>query len=276
MSPEGQGRRRLFDPSSPIFALQWSLIAVVVTVQGDPRRAAFGAGVALLGLIWRRLTVSPLFWSMAAGILIVWSFLELPLLDNTAALLMFWTAAVAVSLFTEDWVETLAENARWVMAGVFGLAVFWKVVSPDYLSGAFFEWTLLVDPRFEPLTRLFGADPSGLAANREMVAAGVSGALHSGGLVPLAAGAFTWGTLAIEGAVAALWALGERAGIWRHVALVVFATATYIIIPVAGFAVTLIAMAMASVRTPRARIAYAAGAIAVFVYSVVFTRLVLG
>src|SRR5690606_30108504 len=127
--------------------------------------------------------------------------------------------------------------------------------------------TLLVDPRFEPLTRLAGADPVGLAANREMVATGVSGALNSGHLVPLMATILTWGTLAIEGAVATLWGLGERAGKWRHVALILFAVTTYIMIPVAGFAVILMAMAAATVQTSRARTAYAGGAMAFLAYS---------
>lgn len=268
--------RHLFDPSSPVFALQWALIALAVTIQGDARRAAFGAVVAIVGLLWRRLTVSPLYWSIAAAVLVAWSVRELPLLDNTAALVMFWTAGVAVALYTDDWVETLAAEARWIMATVFGLAVFWKIVSPDFPSGQFFEWTLLVDPRFEPLTRLAGADSAGLAANREMVAGGVAGPLHSGSLVGLAAQILTWGTIVVEGAVAVLWGIGERTGVWRHVALVVFAVTTYVIVPVAGFAVTLMAIGMATVRTRRARIAYGVGAAAFFVYSVVFHQLVLG
>lgn len=276
MTVDSVSRRSLLDPSSPVFALQWALLALAVTVQGDARRAAFGAAVAIVGLIWRPLTVSPVYWSIATVALVAWSVRELPLLDNTAALVMFWTAAVAVALFTSDWVETLAAQGRWIMATVFGLAVLWKLVSPDFLSGEFFEWTLLVDPRFEPLARLVGADSAGLAANREMVSTGVAGPLHREGLIGFAAQTLTWGTIAVEGAVAVLWGVGERTGKWRHLALILFAVTTYLLVPVAGFAVTLMAIGMATVRTPRARVAYALGASAFFVYSVVFHQLVLG
>ncbi|MCI0677887.1 MAG: hypothetical protein L0Z63_02430 [Actinobacteria bacterium] len=276
MTAETAARPRLIDPTDPSFALQAALLAFIVVVHADPRRAVAGAVIAIVGLAVRGLIVKAWFWWMVTAFMTVWYLWEWPLLDNHVALSVYWAAAVGISLTGVDWRASLASLGRWMIVVVFTLAVFWKVVSPEFLDGRFFEWTLVVDPRFVPLASGLGMDTGALEANRELVASGMGGSLAMGAAVPAAAQILTWGTLVVESAVAALWALGERVGVWRHLVLALFAVITYVIVPVAGFGFMLLVMGVATVTTTKARLAYALGAVALIVYSTVWTSLVLG
>ncbi|MCI0424523.1 MAG: hypothetical protein L0Z47_01575, partial [Actinobacteria bacterium] len=269
-------RTRLIDPTDPRFALQAALLAFIVVVHADPRRAVAGAVIAIVGLAVRGLIVKPWFWWMVTALMTVWYLWEWPLLDNHVALSVYWAGAVGISLTGADWRASLASLGRWMIVVVFTLAVFWKVVSPEFLDGRFFEWTLVVDPRFVPLASGLGMDTGALEANRALVASGMEGSLAAGAAIPAAAQILTWGTLVVESAVAALWALGERVGVWRHLVLALFAVITYVIVPVAGFGFMLLVMGVATVTTTKARLAYALGAVALIVYSTVWTSLVLG
>ncbi|MCI0544318.1 MAG: hypothetical protein L0Z49_07700 [Actinobacteria bacterium] len=276
MTAETAARPRLIDPTDPSFALQAALLAFIVVVHADPRRAVAGAVIAIVGLAVRGLIVKAWFWWMVTALMTVWYLWEWPLLDNHVALSVYWAGAVGISLTGADWRASLASLGRWMIVVVFTLAVFWKVVSPEFLDGRFFEWTLVVDPRFVRLASGLGMDTGALEANRELVASGMGGSLAVGAAVPAAAQILTWGTLVVESAVAALWALGERVGVWRHLVLALFAVITYVIVPVAGFGFMLLVMGVATVTTTKARLAYALGAVALIVYSTVWTSLVLG
>lgn len=265
----------ILDPGRPRFALQLAILSFVVVVQSDPRRALVGAVLAVTGLLVDDVIESRWFWWFTAVFMGAWFFLEWPLLDNHVALSVYWALAIALVLGRADWTETLAESGRWIIVTVFALSVFWKVVSPDFASGDFFEWTLLVDPRFVPLAELAGVGSDALAANRELVASGSIGILHTSRGVAVAAKALTVGTYVIEGAVAIVWALGKRAGNLRHWGLGIFAFLTYVMVPVAGFGFMLLVIGAATVQTAWGRLGYAIGALALFLYSVAWTVAVL-
>jgi hypothetical protein len=158
---------------------------------------------------------------------------------------------------------------------VFAMAIVWKLASPDFLTGAFFEYTLVVDPRFEPIARLLGISADDLEANRLLLAVGGNGTLVSNASVGAFASALTVGTLLIEGAVAILWLAPGRLRFVHHTALGVFAVATYVLVPVVGFGITLLIMAVAATLDPVIRRRYAMGAAALFSYGAVWNLLVL-
>ena len=54
------------------------------------------------------------------------------------------------------WLGGLSLLLAAIMIVIFCFAAFWKASSAEYVSGAFFEYTLLLDDRFLPMTRLFG------------------------------------------------------------------------------------------------------------------------
>lgn len=268
-------RDRLIDPADPKFALQMAILSFVVVVHSDGTRALVGALLAVAALVYQRLLISRAYWGFVVAVMSGWFLLEWPLLDNHVALSVYWAGAVLVALGSTRWPERLRENARWVIVTVFGLAVFWKLASQDFLSGAFFEWTLLVDSRFEPVASLLGVSGSALAENRQLVADGAVATLNSADNISAAAQLLTWGTIILESAVAIAWALGDRLGVLKHALLVAFAVITYVMVPVAGFGFMLLVMGVATVTTTRARVAYAGGAGALLLYSIVWTALVL-
>lgn len=268
--------RRLLDPNHPKFVLQLSLLGFVVVVHSDARRALAGALLAIVGLMVGNLVEKAWFWWLTTGIMGVWFLLEWQLLDNHVALSVYWAAAAAIALGSSDYPRILAQIGRWTIVTVFSLAVFWKVVSPDFLSGAFFEWTLLVDPRFVPLAEAVGMAEASLTANRALVGAGGDGSLMSDGTIAAVALILTVGTLLAESAVVLLWTIGRRLGNLRHWALGFFAFTTYVVVPVAGFGFMLLVVGMATVDSAIGRRNYAYGALALFVYSAVWNWLVLG
>jgi hypothetical protein len=265
----------LIDPRRPRFALQMAILSYVVVVHSDPIRAAVGALVAAVGLFTGDLIVRTWFWVVVGALTTVWFWVDWPLLDNHVALSVYWGLAIAVALGKDDWVETLAESARWTIVAVFTLAVFWKLASPDFLDFRFFEWTLLVDPRFEPVARTLGMSSESLIANRELVGAGMDGVINSNSGVAAMARALTVGTLVLESAVALSWALGNRLGRLRHWLLATFGFVTYVMVPVAGFGFMLLVIAIATVDTRIARLSYAFGAFGLLAYALVWNSVVL-
>lgn len=265
----------ILDPDLPRFALQMAILGYVVVVHSDPIRAAVGALLAALGLFVADLITKRWFWAVVGAVTTVWFLLDWPLLDNHVALSVYWGLAIAVVLGRNDWVETLAETGRWTIVAVFALAVFWKIESPDFLDFRFFEWTLVVDPRFEPVAKVMGMSSASLAANRELVAAGMEGVIESSSGVVAMARVLTVGTLLLEGAVALTWALGDRMGRLRHWLLVTFAAVTYLMVPVAGFGFMLLVIAIATVNTRIGRLGYAFGAFGLVAYALLWSSVVL-
>jgi hypothetical protein len=227
--------------------------------------------LAISGLLFPSIRLRWEVWLVAALVVLAGDLANWESADNHKFLIGYWCLAFACALRAERRVETLATAARWMIALAFGLAVFWKLSSGDYLDGSFFSYELLIDPRFANVARLFGAvTPDVLAANAAArasltawdgtltsVALEVPGALRPAVLF------LTWWTLAIEIAIALSFALAPRlrAAWWRNGLLLLFVAAVYAIAPVIGFGSVLTAMGYAQCREDerRWRIAYLLG-----------------
>jgi hypothetical protein len=179
-------------------------------------------------------------------------------------LLSYWCLAAAVSCRVEDRDRVLAQNARWLIALVFGFATLWKLVlAPDFVDGAFFHVTLLVDPRFEGFTRLIGGlsidqiEAARVALSRHADAGtldAVAAAKPSARIEWLALVITRW-TVAIEGAVflAFCWPRDRGLSKVRNAVLIVFCATTYAVATVDGFGWLLVAMGLAGCETERTR-----------------------
>lgn len=160
--------------------------------------------------------------------------------------------------------ELLAWNARWLIGLCFLFATFWKLISPDFMRGDFFHFTLLVDWRFRDLAALLtSVGLSEFETNRELYRSlrEFTGRLDGTTLVTAPsvvrlAWVLTLWTLAIEAWVAAafLSPTGSRLGRSRDAALLLFLVTTYPFAPVAAFAALLAAMGLAQAATGRWRI----------------------
>jgi hypothetical protein len=249
-------------------ALRLTLLALLLRPLGSGWLRPSILALAVAGLVLPRILHHPALWLALAG-LAGWRVVAgWPLADNHAYLLAYWCLATALARLAPDARQALAWNGRALVGLAFAFATLWKLLSPDYLDGRFFRVTLVEDQRLERFaTALGGIDRDTLLGRREFVAQHVDGLARSvaappepPGLRTLALGA-TWGTLALEAAVAIafLAPLGHR--VWlRHALLLLFCSTTYAIAPVVGFGWLLLAMGAAQCEPAarRLRLAYVA------------------
>ncbi len=212
-------------------------------------------GLSVLAVLHRPLVRRAPFWFAVTAILAVGHAQGWFQIDNHKYLITYWCFALGLSRLADDPARFLALNARLLIGLAFLFAVVWKVLSKDYLSGAFFEATLLQDARFSGVAEVLGGvSAAGLQENlqamRSLIAFGDPGAglaMHTGPRIAALAQFMTWWTIGIEALVAAcfLWPHGRGLSRWRDPALFAFIVTTYPLAPVVGFAWVLTAMATA-------------------------------
>jgi hypothetical protein len=209
------------------------------------------AMLALAGWTWPGALRAPLLWTALAAVLGAGVFLRRFTIDNHQYLMVYWCAAIALSL-GEPTGEALKRNARLLVGLAFGFAAAWKWASPEFVSGAFLEYEMLCDPRFAGFTQvLTGLPAQALEANRAAMegltaadAQHATAALTTVPAVAVIADVMTWSTLILESwiAIAFLAPRSGPLGRYRDVPLIAFLLTTYAVATVPGFAYLLLAM----------------------------------
>jgi hypothetical protein len=179
--------------------------------------------------------------------------------DNHKYLIAYWCLALALSKLTDDPEGHLRTSARLMIGASFAFAVFWKVVSSDFLNGSFFETSLIFDDRFAYVARLLGGLIRPLAASNHAAEHSLLAFDSRLTVVPLQytdgvrilARFFTWWALITETLVAlSFLCSNERKlfGIRRDYFLLMFLFSTYSIASVIGFGWVLATMGYAQAR----------------------------
>ena len=239
-------------PLSLIAAL--TLVTVALHTPGSP--GAFVVALAVVALLRPTLLTSAPYWGAIAGLRLVGHLpAEWHVIDNHQYLLTYLTIALALALRGPDPLRTLRVSARWLLVGAFTFATLWKLLSPDFLDGTFFAWTLQVDERFGQVTERLGETRVGPALEAGVALETVTDPLvrepsvvlpQGGDVLPVGRWA-AWWTLAIEAAVALAFAVPRRR--WSRAVstavLLAFVATTYAIAPVIGFAWTLAVLGLA-------------------------------
>jgi hypothetical protein len=267
----------LLDSTLP---LRLTLLVLVLRPPGEgPIRAAtwLAAGVAL---VFPSLLTSARLWLLLTLLVAARIAADWPLADNHIYLLGYWCLGVCLALWYGPLGPSmLRSTSRWLVGCAFACAVIWKILlAPDYIDGRFFRVTLSTDDRFAPLAAAAGLTQAQLAANREALEPIPAGLEVLNGPVfvePVAlrrlAGALTWGGLALELIVAAMFLtpLAPRRQFLRHAALLGFCAVTYAIAPVAGFGWLLVVMGLSQTRDDEAllRSAYVSAFVLILVYA---------
>ena len=184
--------------------------------------------------------------------------------DNHQFLIFYWTTAIALALWSDEAEELLAHNGRILLGAVFTLAAIWKgLLSPDFMSGAYFHFTFLTDPRFFELTQIISPlEAEDLGRNSSLVfaltqpgAPGPQALLTSHVAVERFTYAVTLWTQFIETAAAVcfLWPRAGRIRWARDYTLLAFSWTTYATIPNVGvsFGWLLLAMGLAQLEDDR-------------------------
>lgn len=241
------------------------------------------AVLSISGLIYRPVRHSPRFWFIVTVFLAVGLIVNWFSMDNHKYLEAYWTLALCGVFSTpeSDREQILALNGRWLLALCMTFAVFWKVNSASFLSGSFFEFTLLTDGRFEHVASWIGQVPRPeLIHNRDTVQAMAMGyvdglnlekeALQTAPALRTLARCMTWWTLAIEGSLAVLFWLSAKSRIStvRDSLLLLFAVTTYLVANVQGFGWLLMILGISQCRRKGLTLLYFATFLLIEVYNI--------
>ena len=218
--------------------------------------------LAIIAILVERVRRAPLLWFacgllLLAGVATRWSSA-----DNHRYLMAYWLLAICVAMMASDAEPALKRSARLLLGFCFLFATVWKAMSPDFMNGTFFHFTLLADARFSIVVEWLGGvtanmrqlNSLGMAAIRHYASPIESLQLADASHTRALALAMTWWTVAVEGALALLFLLPSRLRVThvRDFVLLIFALTTYAIAPVLAFGWTLLILGMVQV-SERAR-----------------------
>jgi hypothetical protein len=214
--------------------------------------------VCVVGILDRRWLQRSGYWLMLTSLLGVNHILRWDVLDNHKYLQTYWCLAVGLSCLLPSRMLGLAVNARWLIGLCFLFATATKLLSAEFLDGAFFHFTLLTDRRFSGFAELVGGVPAGASvannATLQTLLAPYGSLdvvrLEDAPRIGLLAAVLTYWTVFIEGAIAVLFLLPDR---FRVTALgdpllILFVLSTYPIATVVGFGQVLAVMGLAQTR----------------------------
>lgn len=243
--------------------------------------------LCIVGLVYRRLYREPRFWLVVCCVMAWGSLLNWFQIDNHKFLMLYWLIAIYCALLSADPERTLAVNAKLMIGLVFGLAVVWKAITPDYLSGQFFEFELLADSRFSIIsTALAGMSVQQLTENNYLLGQLTAHdgiltevRLQSAPLVGPIAALVTWWTILIEAVIALLFLLPDRPLLHRlrDASLLLFAVTTYSVANVIGFGWLLMIMGVAQCRPQDhvTRFLYVASFLLILIYTAPWAEMIM-
>lgn len=223
--------------------------------------------VAILGLVSR---AARRHWALWATLIVAQFLLALPvqwaLLPNHKWLSLWWMAAVAGALVASDPARALARAGRLMIGLVFAFATIWKLTTPDFIAGDYFEFLLVADDRVSiAAVTAGGLDADDGARNDEALVSmqDVDGPdqvlLATGPRIAPLADLMAISTIVIEGGLAIAFLapassrLGRRAGRWRDPVFTGFVAVTYPLAPVVSFAWILLILGLAQTDWDRPR-----------------------
>jgi hypothetical protein len=181
-----------------------------------------------------------------------------------------------------------AINARLLLALVMALAAAWKVLTPSYMDGSYFQFALSVDARFNDFSQIVaGMSEADLESNLQQAVTLLTG-YRTGEettAVPLTvsprlryvATFLTWWTIIMEGAMAVLFFLpfSSTISVIRNATLLVFAVTTYAVAPVVGFGWLLMILGITQANRPQDgawRVGYLAAFVLIRAYDFPFAE----
>lgn len=201
--------------------------------------------ICAAAILYRTLYRSPWFWLFVSATLAWANFYNWFQVDNHKYLMLYWTIALHCAMGSKDPEATLRVNARWLIAGCMFFATFWKAISPDYLDGSFFEYSILLDSRFEEVAEKIGGLSEETNHSNRLLAGKLMGdriettsvTLASSFNVAVFGAAMTWFGILLEGLIALCFIAPNRSFLarWRDASLLSFIVITYALATVIGF-----------------------------------------
>ncbi|MBC7174558.1 MAG: hypothetical protein H5U40_19085, partial [Polyangiaceae bacterium] len=137
--------------------------------------------MAFSALLLPEMQRSRTYWAVLGVSLFASDLLNWQRMDNHKYLFAYFALAMTAALMTKEPAETFSRTAATILGLVFVLATTWKVISPDFSDGRFFEFILLTDDRFRAVAKYFaGVTDEEFRLNRRAL----SVLTHWGSIVP--------------------------------------------------------------------------------------------
>lgn len=277
---------RAFDEMDTVDVVtRLTLIAILVSDHVAGSEWIFKCGTRSLAFV--ALLVPPLHrsWLLWLGMTLVFACrtgVDWWFQDNHLFLFTYWSLTLTLALRLAEPARAFATSGRLMIGLSFAFATLWKgFLSPDYMDGSYFHFTMLADPRFHDLASTVGRVPDAtFAANRAAFGL-LNGwqpdvetvALASTSIMPVLSWAMTWWTVGIEGllGLAFLWPGSGGPARLRNGALLLFGWTTYTVATVPTFGWILMTMGAAQCRRDErlSRFLYAITCLVILLYSYV-------
>ncbi len=211
-------------------------------------------------LLYRYIGRNPWYWLLVTALMAYGHAHLWFSIDNHKYLMSYWSLAITLSLFLKKPESVLKKNAILLIGFCFFFATIWKLITPEYIDGSFFEFLLIGgDSRFESFSMLVtGISFETISQNKEIIQSIAASSdptlyLQASGRVRVVALFLTWWTVLIEGAIAVLFLLSWfRSSYLDHIknyVLWIFILSTYPVASVIGFAWLITAMGIAQIKT---------------------------
>jgi hypothetical protein len=179
---------------------------------------------------------------------------------NHTWVMWYWgLAMLAACLFkdTTDQTKIISNNARWLLIIIMLVAVVWKITTPSYLDGSFFERNLVSNPLMTTFTHVISglewdAIEGNYQTNYQMFDNPniTSRQYQSNNTAHYLSLGITWWVLIIELVIGALLLIQRfKTDTWAHILNIVFIACAYLGAPILGFAWILIVLGIAATGT---------------------------
>ena len=179
---------------------------------------------------------SPWWWMLSGGCCITVAAINWSVFEDHVFFGVYQLIAVGIAMTRDDFRQSIRVQLRWLTGTLFGVAVAWKLLSSSYLTGDLFRTVLVIDGRFDPITRLVGgASNDALVADRELLHAIARGEvtpnqeLDAAAALSIVSPLLSIWTITIELIIAIAFLAPDawRVTRLRHPALLVFCVTTY-------------------------------------------------
>lgn len=206
-----------------------------------------------IGILFERTRQSKYYWISVTTLYFLFVIQNWQIIDNHIYLWGYWLLAICTSFFTTNQNESLKLSAKYLIAFCMAYAFIQKL-NPNFLSGDFFYYKLITDPRFNFIGPFIQYNLSDVISENTYLINKVTYEtktllLNAGPYIlhPISKG-LTWYTLLLEGLLSALFFLPrKKAYIWQHSFLLMFGS-LYFVLPIRGFAYTLLTMGFVLIK----------------------------
>ncbi|MGL4608769.1 MAG: hypothetical protein ACRCYY_03655 [Trueperaceae bacterium] len=212
-----------------------------------------------LSIFFKKIRTHWLFWTCVCGFCGAYLIVRGIASENAFYLFFYVSLTFVVATLSPAPYLVFGRNAHFLIGFVFLFATLWKIISPDFLSGAFMTFMLVSDNRlgvfgilFTPLTF------AEVVGNRELLlnTTNPTNFVSASGVAFLAQ-ILTWSTFLVEGSVALAF-LTPLPFFSKHrdYFLIFFLLTAYVFVPVPAFAMTLALLGYAQTKSNRVQFIY--------------------